>query len=233
MLRTIKDLLNKSSNWPLALLSYCNTPGITGYIPAKLLMGHSLWTRLPVPPATLLPKPSCAAYFHRCDTAQHHRQCRDFNRRRTGKDSCLLVEGESVWIWDTQCAGTVLSPAQRPRCYVVQRDAGALVCNHRHLVPQQSQASGDDELLVPQQSQASVSGDFSSITPLPEESPTPLQIPTHPVPECSSPPPAADVVTSSPAASPQVVPATPSKLPASSVCTRSGHSIRPPLRLNL
>ncbi|KAL3188853.1 hypothetical protein MRX96_003012 [Rhipicephalus microplus] len=78
-----------------------------------------------------------------------------------------------------------------------------------------------------------VGGDFSSINPLPEGSPTPLQTLARPAPECRCPPPPADVVDPSPAASPQVVPATPSRPPASSVFTLSGRNIRPPVRLNL
>ncbi|XP_075741095.1 uncharacterized protein LOC142788963 [Rhipicephalus microplus] len=219
MVRTIKDFFNKSPDWPLALLSYRNAPGVTGNSPDQLLMGRSLRTRLPLAPATLLPKPPFAADFSRCVTAQRCHYCQGFNRRPAVKVLRPLVEGKRVWIRDMKCADTVLSLVQCTRSYMVQTDTGALVRDHRHLVPQQSQAS--------------VGGDFSSITPLPEGSPTPLQTLARPAPECRCPPPPADVVDSSPAASPQVVPATPSRPPASSVFTLSGRNIRPPVRLNL
>ncbi|KAL3181832.1 hypothetical protein MRX96_008138 [Rhipicephalus microplus] len=69
------------------------------------------------------------------------------------------------------------------------------------------------ESLLPMQSPPSVGGDLSSIIPLPERSPTPLQTPIHPVLECSSPPPPGYIITPPPAASPEVVPATPSRPP--------------------
>ncbi|XP_037521370.2 uncharacterized protein LOC119398608 [Rhipicephalus sanguineus] len=217
MVQTVKELFKKSPDWPLALLAYNNAPGLTRYSPAQLLMGRSLRTRLPVPMATLLPEPPNAADFHRRDTAQRHRQHQDFDRRHAAQDLRPLEEGERVWIHDTDCAGTVLCPAQRPHSYVVQMDAGALVCNPRHLVPQQSPSSGGLDLCSPSpQTQGSES--------LP-------QTPTRPEPVCSSP--TLRALTPPPVASPPVAPATPSRPPGLLVHTRSGRCVRPPARLNL
>ncbi|XP_037504872.2 uncharacterized protein LOC119379642 [Rhipicephalus sanguineus] len=173
MVRTVKDLFKKSPDRPLALLTYRNAPGVTGYSPAQLLMGRSLRTRLPVPTAALLPEPPNAADFYRRDTVQRRRQRQDFDRRHAAQDLRPLEEGEKVWIRDTDCAGTVLSPAQRPRSYVVHADAGALVRNRRYLVPQQSPSSGGLDL-----------GSSSPRTPGSESLP---QTPTRPEPVCSSP----------------------------------------------
>ncbi|XP_049273587.1 uncharacterized protein LOC125759226 [Rhipicephalus sanguineus] len=177
MMRTVKELFKKSPDWPLALLAYRNAPGLTGYSPAQLLMGRSLRTRLPVPTAALLPEPPNVADFHRCDTAQRRHQCQDFYCRHAAQDLWPLEEGERVWIRDTDCAGPVLSPAQRPRSYVVQTDAGAHVRNRRHLVPQQSPSSGGLDL-----------GNSSPRTQGSESLP---QTPTPPEPVSSSPTPRA------------------------------------------
>ncbi|CAN8032494.1 unnamed protein product [Ixodes persulcatus] len=207
MVRIVKELFNKSPDWPLALLSYRNAPGVTGYSPAQLLMGRSLRTRLPVPTATLVPGSPLAADFHRLDTAQRRRQRQDFDRRHAAHDLRPLGEGERVWIRDADCAGTVLSPAQRPRSYVVQTDAGALVRNRRHLVPQQSPSTGGCDL------------SSSGPGPLGSRSPprSPPQTPSRPEPAPRTP------------SRPEPLPVA----PALGVRTRSGRCVKPPVRLNL
>ncbi|XP_040356664.1 serine/arginine-rich splicing factor SR45-like [Ixodes scapularis] len=217
MVRTVKELFKKSADWPLALLSYRKAPGVTGYSPAQLLMGRSLRTRLPVPTAMLVPGSPVAADFHRRDTAQRRRQRQDFDRRHAAHALRPLGEGERVWIRNANCADTVLSPAQRPRSYVIQTDAGALVRNRRHLVPQQSPATGGCDL--------------SSSGPGPQEFRGPPRSPLRPEPACGSPTPRA--ASPLPVASPEGSPAAPSRQPASGVRTRSGRCVRPPVRLNL
>ncbi|XP_040360870.1 uncharacterized protein LOC121048503 [Ixodes scapularis] len=205
MVRTVKELFKKSPDWPLALLSYRNAPGVSGYSPAQLLMGRSLRTRLAVPKAMLVPGSPVAANFRRRDTAQRRRQRQDFNLRHAAHALRPLGKGERVWIRDENCAGTVLSPAQRPRSYVVQTDADALVRNRRYLVPQQSPSTGGCDLNSP--------------GPGSQESQGPLRSPLRPEPACSSPTPRAANLL--PVASPQGSPAAPSRLPASGVRTRS------------
>ncbi|XP_049269422.1 uncharacterized protein LOC125757660 [Rhipicephalus sanguineus] len=217
MVRTVKELFKKSPDWRLALLAYCSAPGVTGYSPAQLLIGCSLRTRLRVPATALLPEPPNAVDFHQHDTAQRRRQRQDFDRQHAAQDLRPLEEGERVWLRDTDCVGTVLSPAQRPCSYVVQTDAGVLVCNRRHLVPQQSPSSRGLYL-----------GSSSPRTPGSESLP---QTPTRPEPVCSSP--TSRALTPLPVASPPVAPAPPSRQPVSVVRTRSGRCVRPPVRLNL
>ncbi|XP_040356669.1 uncharacterized protein LOC121046479 [Ixodes scapularis] len=211
MVRTVKELFKKSPDWPLALLSHRNAPGVTGYW-AQLLMGRSLRTRLPVPTATLVPGSPLAADFHRRDTPQRRRQRQDFDRRHAAHALRPLGEGETVWTRDADCAGTVLSLAKRPHSYVVQTGAGALVRNRRHLLPQQSPSTGGCDL--------------SSSGPGPQKSQSPPQFPSRPESACSSPTPRA--ASPLPVASPQGSPAAPSRPPASGVRTRSGRCVRPP-----
>ncbi|XP_040359395.1 uncharacterized protein LOC121047842 [Ixodes scapularis] len=138
----------------------------------------------------LVPGSPVAADFHRRDTAQRRRQRQDFNRQHAAHALGPLGEGDRVWIRDANrvyYAGTVLSLVQRPRSYVVQTDAGALVPNRRHLVLQQSPSTGGC--------------DISSSGPGPQESQGPPRSPLRPEPACSSPTPRA--ASSLPVASPQ------------------------------
>nr|XP_037285033.1 uncharacterized protein K02A2.6-like [Rhipicephalus microplus] len=55
MVRRIKELFLKATDPFLALLAYRNTPGVSGYSPAQLLMGRSLRTRVPATAHSLVP----------------------------------------------------------------------------------------------------------------------------------------------------------------------------------
>lgn len=55
MVRTVKDLLQKTGDLYRALLTCRDTPGVTGVSPAQLLMGRRLNTRLPALPGQLAP----------------------------------------------------------------------------------------------------------------------------------------------------------------------------------
>ncbi|XP_037521696.1 uncharacterized protein K02A2.6-like [Rhipicephalus sanguineus] len=81
MVRTVKKLFKNSPDCPSALLSYRNAPGLTAYSHAHPLMERSLRTRLPVPPATLLPGSPHDTDFQVRDTAQRRCQRQDFDRR--------------------------------------------------------------------------------------------------------------------------------------------------------
>ena len=54
--KTSKDLIIKSEDPYLALLSYRSTPQENGYTPAELLMGRKLRSTLPLAPEKLTPK---------------------------------------------------------------------------------------------------------------------------------------------------------------------------------
>ncbi|KAH6948271.1 hypothetical protein HPB50_023325 [Hyalomma asiaticum] len=87
-----------------------------------------------IPTAPLLRGYPHAADIHRRNSAQRRAQRLDFDHRHAAQDLRPLGEGERVQIRDADCAGTVLSPAQRPRSC-----RGSDRC--RHLVPQQSPSS--------------------------------------------------------------------------------------------
>ncbi|KAM7293268.1 uncharacterized protein ISCGN_026398 [Ixodes scapularis] len=78
---------------------------------------------------------SDARRFRAQDSRNKVRQARDFNRRHNARSLNPLKPGDSVWVTDASCQARVLSPAQRPRSYVVETPKGILQRNRRHLVP--------------------------------------------------------------------------------------------------
>lgn len=69
------------------------------------------------------------------DKANRTKQSQDFNRRHAAHQLRPLADGEDVWVQDMSCAAKVLSPARRPRSYVVETPTGIIQRNRRHLVP--------------------------------------------------------------------------------------------------
>lgn len=54
-------------------------------------------------------------------------------RHRAGQQQ-LLPFGRGVWVTDLRCWGKVLSPAQRPKSFVVEVPTGVVQRNRQHLV---------------------------------------------------------------------------------------------------
>ncbi|XP_070388758.1 uncharacterized protein [Dermacentor albipictus] len=109
---TVKDLFRNSNDYFLALLAYCNTPGVTGYSPSQLLMGQWLRIHAPRDHGKLSPEIPPPDVFSQKDTTAKKRQARNFN-----------------------CRHGVLSRAQRPRSYIVETPGSVMQRNRRHLVP--------------------------------------------------------------------------------------------------
>ncbi|XP_077516529.1 uncharacterized protein LOC144126328 [Amblyomma americanum] len=133
MVRTVKDLLEKSSDPYLALLTYRDTPGVSGVSPAQLLMGRKLQTRLPGLPERLLPALPSNETFRAQDSATKVQQGNNYNCSHSASPLSPLKPGDDVRVKDIGCSGRVLSPAQRPRSYVVETP-GCILQRNRHLV---------------------------------------------------------------------------------------------------
>uniref|UniRef100_A0A131Z120 Tick transposon n=1 Tax=Rhipicephalus appendiculatus TaxID=34631 RepID=A0A131Z120_RHIAP len=128
MMWAVKELFRKSTDWPLALLSYCNAPGMTGYSPAQLFMGRNLRTCLlgPVamllPGSPMLPTPTGAALpidiasVKSLTVGMLCRVCVPWGR---GKESGLAAQNMLAQF-------LVQRSVHAP---VVQTDAGTFVCN--------------------------------------------------------------------------------------------------------
>ncbi|XP_064479154.1 uncharacterized protein LOC135392369 [Ornithodoros turicata] len=136
MIRTVKDLLRKTKDPHLALLNYRDTPGVAGFSPAQSLMGRRLRTRFPKAENQLRPQwPKREAVASR-DEPYKRKKAQDFNRHHQARELPSLRTGQQVWVRPEQVLATVLSPAQRPRSFVVETERGAILQrNRRHLVP--------------------------------------------------------------------------------------------------
>lgn len=98
MVRTIKELFAKADDPFLALLSYRDTAGITGFSPAQLLLGRSLQTRLPKTVDRLEPKWPAPNDVKCQDEEVRRQQKKDFNRRHGATVLPLLQPGDMVWV---------------------------------------------------------------------------------------------------------------------------------------
>lgn len=159
MIRTVKDLFRKADDPHLALLSYRDTPGVNGFSPAQLLMGRQLKTRVPKRDEQLRPNWPVKDKVASNDLVYKRQQAADYNRRHAARDLPSLRTGEQVWVRPDQVRATVLSPAQRPRSYIVEAErGGVLQRNRHHLVPFGGEAQPQDQpesaqhVLVPEQS---------------------------------------------------------------------------------
>ncbi|KAM7291264.1 uncharacterized protein ISCGN_027837 [Ixodes scapularis] len=189
MVRTVKNLLRKAHDPCLALLNYRDTPGPSGFSPAQLLMGRRLRTRLPKEGRLLVPSSKPLEEVATKAAKLKRRQVTDFDRRHRARSLSPLEDGTRVWVRPERVKATVLSPAQRPRSYVVEKDEGEIwQRNRRNLVPSRTgsedpTAREEAQGLAPSQEQAAPAAQERAS---PRQPPVPasqgLALPQGPVP---------------------------------------------------
>ena len=130
--RTIKALLKKADDPPLALLAYRSTPLKNGYSPAELLMCRKLRTTVPVVPEQLQPKMPDYDSLARREREMRMQQKCTFDQRHKARRLDPLVPGDLVWIPQNQTEGTVLTEVA-PRSYQVTTPSGVLRRNRHQL----------------------------------------------------------------------------------------------------
>ncbi|XP_062855259.1 uncharacterized protein K02A2.6-like [Trichomycterus rosablanca] len=133
--RTVKNLLKKSTDPYLALMAYRASPLANGYSPTELLMGRRIRTSVPVAPSQL--KPRCVDWGKLKETENIYRQKQkqNYDRRHKTHDMTHLHPGKHVWVKDTDERGTVVSAADTPRSYMVETPRGTFRRNRFHLSP--------------------------------------------------------------------------------------------------
>ncbi|KAL1417904.1 hypothetical protein MTO96_026392 [Rhipicephalus appendiculatus] len=105
------------------------------------------------------------------DEEIRRRQKKDIDRRHAATDLPPLEPGDTVWVRDIKETACVLSPASKPRSYVVETSTAVLVRNRVHLVPYSDSttsqlnepASGDES--EGRQEQATVTDATRTATP--------------------------------------------------------------------
>lgn len=157
--QTIKNLLKKSNDPCLSLLSYRSTPlSWCDISPAELCMGRRLRTSLPQTDKLLTPQWPFLKTFREQDKALKEKQKENFDSRHRAKELPLIPDDTKVWIMSEEkpVQGRVVSPADRPRSYVVETPTGQVERNRSQLrvIPeadsdQQTEVESANENAVP------------------------------------------------------------------------------------
>lgn len=137
--KTIKNLLKKSSDPYLAMLAYRATPLSNGFSPAQLLMGRRLRTTVPTFPAVLEPALPDLRRLHQREREKRWMDSKHFNQRHRVKNLTTLSPGDPVWVTDMKSPGTVTAAHHTPRSYLVSGPHGTIRRNRHHLVPMPEQ----------------------------------------------------------------------------------------------
>ena len=142
-------MLKQSEDPYVALLNYHATPlPWCKRSPSELLMGRRLRTRVPRLPEQLKPMWSYLEEFRKQNQKFKDRQKRDFDKRHRVKESDAIPSDSPGWITSEggRMEGTVVSPANSPRSYLVETPSGTVRRNRVHLNVAPSQPSENTEL---------------------------------------------------------------------------------------
>ena len=136
--KTIKNLMKKSSDPNMLLLSYRSTPlHWCNLSPSELLMGRRVRTTIPQVSNQLIPEWSFLPEFCKQDEKFKREQEKQYNRRHHAQNLPDLPDNTPVWVTtnNTSEPGTVVSPAGTPRSYIVETSNGQVRRNQQHLTP--------------------------------------------------------------------------------------------------
>ena len=136
--KTVKQLLKKSEDPFLALLSYRATPfPWCGLSPAELLMGRKIRSGLPQVIHTLAPKWPYLLRFRQCNQKFKRQQERNYNKRHRARPLSPIDDDSPVWVQtdNRRALGKVVSPAATPRSYMIDTPTGEIRRNRQHLIP--------------------------------------------------------------------------------------------------
>ena len=143
MVKTVKQLLQHSSDLNLALLTYRSTPlPWCNLSPAELLMGRRIRSRLPLAQTQLLPKWSYLPDFQATDKLFKQRQKRDYDQHHRVRALPVIPDGSEVWVKSgtSLIRGQVQGQLAAPRSYLVNTPSGTVRRNRFHLsgVPEET-----------------------------------------------------------------------------------------------
>ena len=148
MVKTVKQLLKKSPDPFLALLSYRSTPfPWCGLSPAELLMGRRIRSSLPQVPQKFVPTWTFLKEFQTRDRKFKKQQTRNYNRRHRVRPLPQIADDSPVWskTADSQTEGKVITATNAPRSYIVETPTGDVRRNRLHLKPIPEQKQGEEE----------------------------------------------------------------------------------------
>ncbi len=134
--QTIKNLLKKSADPYIGLMTYRTTPLIGGYSPSELLMGRRLRTTLPIHPTQLLPQHLNIQSFRDDENSRKMKQKLTFDQHHRARNLNTLKPGDQVFVRDPDGVkpGIIQQPDSTPRSYQVETHGTVLRRNRRHLI---------------------------------------------------------------------------------------------------
>ena len=146
--KTVKQLISKSKDLYLSLLSYRTTPfPWCGYSPAELSMGRQLRTTIPQVSEHLVPDWTYLETFRQSNRTFKEKQKLNHDRHHRAKELLPIPADSHVWITpgDSPVPGRVVSRAETPRSYQVTTPHGVTRRNRRHLIVQPAEEAQPDE----------------------------------------------------------------------------------------
>ena len=130
---TIKNLLEKSNDPYLALLSYRTTPLQLGYSPAQLLMSRILRSTVPTTQSQRAPKVLDPKWVKTQDQKIKDRQKKNFDCHHGARELPPLAPGNAVWIPDRAEEASVEEEVG-PQSYCVTTPDGSYRRNRRDII---------------------------------------------------------------------------------------------------
>ena len=142
MVQTVKQLLKRSEDPYMALMSYCATPlPWCDRSPTELLMGRKIRTSLPQMTKQFVPGWTYIPEFKKKDAEFKRKQKANYDDRHRVRELPEIPDETSAWIRSDRGSvqGKVVSPANTPRSYIVDTPSGQVRRNRNQLtvVPQQ------------------------------------------------------------------------------------------------
>ena len=131
--RTVKNLLKKSSDPSLALMAYRATPLSNGFSPSELLFNRRIRTTLPVMPSQLEPHVPNRQNIRDFEQQSRRKAKQNYDSRHRAKTLPPLLPGSTVYIRDKGYHGQVLEKLPEPRSYLVSTENGILRRNRKFL----------------------------------------------------------------------------------------------------
>ena len=136
--KTVKQLLNQSTDPYMAMLSYRSTPlPWCGFSPAELLMGRRIRTDVPQVSKNFVPQWPYLQSFTNKDKEFKAQQKLNYDRRHRTKSLPQFPDDTPVWVRtnDNQIPGRITSASSTPRSYIVSTPSGQVRRNRLHLAP--------------------------------------------------------------------------------------------------
>lgn len=109
-----KDLITKSEDPYLALLSYRSMPLYNGYTPAELLMGKKLRSTHALAPEKLTPRWPETEQLRKVELEYKHKQAKNYNWWHRASVLPALKPGEKVWVTDRSAPAVIVQKSPEP-----------------------------------------------------------------------------------------------------------------------